>query len=681
VTTVSIGAHELSACPIPDGGPTDSSPFRLSLTALGPFPATSSDVERDLGLDAQGQSLAFNAATIGVDAVAANAPADSGGAFIGHSERRHDNRIDVLLWPEQTACPVVEPAENGYPGANAGQALGFSPRTGVVLVAGENAADGRAGTALTFDTETGAANVVPRESGTLRVSRAFATVTEFGDGLLVAGGTNPFEDAAAEDASRTAEVYRPLAGGFDPTLIELWSRRTRHAALTLPATGETLLVGGLAPDPASTRPGELIRQLEAVSPATRSSSITLLAALALGRVDPAALVLQNGRLFVGGGYNVGTDPNDPRGEPIGQIEWFLPDATSRLFYAELPARNFRTFASLPGGAVLSVASCSGEQAAQRADCACFGADGTPCKADDSGGAWVDAWWIDPDGTPSPVAFTFGTAFTPCATPDQPLLVAGSDGAPWLVSAHTDGTPACLWRFEAWPELLTTTPSNDPATRPRFVMTKFELDPSPDPGSLPLSFGADAFAWVGPSGGMFGARFGQRGPLTRDLLLMAPPPGSRFRPAHLVPDRDPSASHAAGDDPAVVFEQGNGRLTLRPAAPVVTLWVTDTLYDAIAISIAVDPASDAPTPALPALSFGNATGATADCTWPDLAASNSTGTSVTITAQRTHTRVTLSAPGVADSTCEVPDGPLAVGLHAASAATTLRSLDVTRLLLE
>jgi hypothetical protein len=673
---VSVDAHELSACPVPNRGPADPSPFRLSLTALGPFPASGFDVERQLDLDATGAPLTFNAKTVGVDAMASDA-SESDTAFIGHSERRNGERIDVLLWPQASSCSLLAP-DGGYPGANAGQALGFSPRSAITLVAGEDADDQRAGSTLEFDTETGTANVIPRESGTLRVSRAYATVTEFGDGLLVAGGTNPFAAAASEDASGTGEIYRPQTGGFDPTLLELWSRRTHHAAITLPGTGETLLVGGLAPDSANSGPGQLIKQLEAVSPSTLSSSISGLRTLQLGRVDPQALVLENGVLFVGGGYVASSDPNSPRGAPVGEVEGFSPDATSLVFQPELPARPERTFAALPGGGVLTVATC--DDPAQRTDCACFTADGSVC--DSSASAWLDAWWLDPDGNATPVAFAAGGLLTPCPTSEHPLLVAGSDGAPWLVSTRDDGTPACLWRFEAWPADPGGV-SGDIGSRPRFVMTTLTLDPSPNTRVPPLAFAADAFVWVGPSGGLYGARLGQRGPLTRDLSLLLSPPGSNFRPAHLVPDRDPSVSVSTDGAPAVVFhgEEGvSNTLTLAPAEPVVTVWSADTRYDDLTLSLAVEVPSDGSPPALPTLVFGSNTGAAASCDWSGTPNAENT-TAVTVTATRVGTQVTLSAPGLTDTTCDVPAGALAVGVRAGSAAATLSAFDLTRLLLE
>ena len=680
VTTVSIGAHELSACRVPDRGPTDPSPFRLTLTALGPFSASGSDVERDLGLDAAGQALSFNTATTGVDAVASDVAGATGSAFIGHSERRQANRIDVLLWPAQTACAVIS-AEGGYPGTGAGQALGFSARNGLALVAGEDADDQRSGASVAFQTDTGAASIVPREQGALRVSRSYATVTEFGDGLLVAGGTNPASTAATEDAASTAEIFHAASGGFDPSLVELWSRRTHHAAVTLATTGETLLVGGLAPNSASSGPGQLIRQFEAISPTTKSSSISGLRALARGRVDPVALVLTNGRILVGGGYTASSDPNAPEGDPIGQVEVFSSDATSPVFQVALPVRKNRTFVALPGGGALSVASCRGEPAPLRGECACFTADGAACpdaSPDDSDQTWLDAWWIDPDGNPTTVTFA-PDPLTPCATTDQPLLVAGSDGAPWLVSPPGDGTPACLWRFQAWPEVTSVSGSDtvDPASRPRFVTKALTLDPSPDPRTSPLGLGPDAFVWVGSNGGLFGARFGQRGPLTRDFALLLRSDDAPFRPAHLVPDRDATRVPTGADTPPVAFDPMSSALTL--VDPIVTMWVADTLYDSVTLSLDIEP-SDGSVPALPVLVFQTPMGATASCVW-SAPPPNPTSMPVTITAKRDGTRTTLSEPNGADSTCAVPSGPLAVGIRAGSAAVTLGKFELARSLLE
>ncbi|HSU38004.1 MAG TPA: hypothetical protein VLJ38_00520, partial [Polyangiaceae bacterium] len=422
--------------------------------------------------------------------------------------------------------------------------------------------------------------------------------------------------------------------------------------------------------------GQLIRQFEAVSPNTKSSSISNLSSLDLGRVDPVALVLTNGRILVGGGYMPSGDADAPGGAAVGQIEAFSADARSRVFRAELPARTNRTFAALPGGGALSVASCRNEPAPLRTDCSCVTSEGTTCTSANSNQAWLDAWWIDPSGTPTPVAFETNGVLAPCATVDTPLLAAGSDGAPWLAFPNADGTPACLWRFEAWPAVAD---ANDPASRPRFVMTTRTLDPSPDPRSSLLSLGPDAFEWVGTNGGLFGARFGQRGPLSRDfsLLLSLDTP---FRPAHLVPDRDATRPPSGSNSPPVAFERVGSRLTLTPVEPSVTIWATDTLYDGVALSLEVEPPSDGSAPALPLLVFQSPTGATATCAWnpPPLGAAS---TPITVTASRNDTRATLSAPDVADTTCDVPPGSLAVGTRAGSGTVTLGELELSRLLLE
>jgi hypothetical protein len=680
VTTVSIAAHALPGCPVPNRGPQDPSPFRLTLTALGDFPESNFDLETDLALDDPGRQLSFNAATTGVDALARDAPADTALTFVGHTERRHADAIDVLLWPAARACALAGEASAAYPGNGAGQALGFSASTGVVLAAGEDADDQRSENALTFDSERGEVASVARADGTLHVSRAFATVSEFGDSLLVAGGTNPSEASSPVDASSTAEVYTPANGGFDSELVELWSRRSHHAALRLPTTGETLLAGGFAPDSASTGPGQLIRQLEAVSPLTRSSSITDLDVLELGRADPAALLLSDGRILVGGGTRA---PGSAEPAPVGLVEVLSPDAKRHLFHVELPERASRTFAALPGGGALSVASCA---PALHADCICATASGGSCD-DDESAAWIDAWWIDPDGNAAPVGLAPSNGLSRCPTPANPLLVAGSDGSPWLVSVADGGTPACLFRFEPWPESAPTAAEaavpSDPAERPRLVATTLTLEPAPDPRSPPLSLGPDVFVWISAAGGLYGARLGQRGPLTRDQFsLLASAAGAPFRPEHLVPDRDPRLSHASAADgsntPAVTYARNE--LTLAPAVPPVTLWAADTLYADVLVSLQIEaPAGDG-VPALPLLALASATtGESVACPWPEPPAT--AGAPLALTATRRGETVTLVTAGGAPVTCSAPAGSVALGVRAGSGVTTLSDFELSRLLLE
>jgi hypothetical protein len=685
VTTVSIGAHALPGCPVPNRGPQDPSPFRLTLTALGDFPQSNFDLETDIGLDESGRPLAFNAATSGVDAVARDSPTDTALTFAGHTESRRGDAIDVLLWPAAQACPLAAATSGVYPGGGAGQALGFSASTGVVLAAGENADDQRSESALTFDSDRGDVASVERAHGTLHVSRAFATVSEFGGALLVAGGTNPSEASSPVDAPSTAEVFTPASGGFEPELVELWSRRAHHAALRLPMTGETLLVGGFAPDSASTGPGQLIHQLEAISPVTRSSSITDLDVLELGRADPIALLLSDGRILVGGGSSAATGSADAL--PVGMVEELSPDAKGHLFYVELPKREARTFAALPGGGVLSVASCA---AAQRSDCICRDATGGECDESDPDAPWIDAWWIDPDGNVAPVGLAPGNGLSLCPTPAKPMLVPGSDGSPWLISANDARAPACLFHFEAWPEeapsAQDSAATSAPADRPRFIATTFTLEPAPDPRSAPLALGPDAFVWVPAGGGLYGARLGHRGPLTRDeFSLLASDPNAPFRPEHLVPDRDPRVSRATGADgsavPAVAYVRSTKpTLTLAPAVPPVTLWAADTLYGDVLISLKIEAPADGGAPSLPLLVLAsNTTGESVACAWP--AAGAEASTPVTLTATRRGDTVTLVTPAATTTTCGAPAGSVALGVRASAGVTTLSDFELARLLLE
>jgi hypothetical protein len=643
----------------------------LTLTALGPFESSDLDVARDLPLHEAGRPLEFNPKTLGVDAVAT----DGDSAFVGYSGRRAEQSIDVLLWPEARACELVPGSDTAYPGTNAGQALGFAERLGLALVAGENSADQRAGSALVLDTQTGQASPIERAHGALNAYRAFATVTPFGDGLLVAGGTNPFSEATSiVEVASTGELYAPGQRGFTAALVPLGFPRSHHAAVELPATGETLLIGGVVPSP-NGGPGQAILQLEAVSP-TQGSSISNLGSLYLGRAEPTALVLADGRIFVGGGYLPSVDASEPQGDPVGQVEWFSPQAGPEDHaYAQLPRRRHRTFAALPGGGVLSVASCWGEREALRRDCVCVTGTGAPCP--DGGGeefsaqAWVDAFWIGPDLVPRRVGFTLGNVAA-CPTPDEPLLVPGSDGSPWLVSHRPDGS-ACLFRFETWPEDPDGT-SDDPTSRPRFVPSAISLDPAPDPASPLVALGPDAFVWTRTTGegGLLGARLGHRGALTRDLGSLLDYDEQRpYRPAHLAPDRDPSAP---SDGSAPLLRYARSTLTLEPAEPPLTLFVTDTLYDDVGIQLGTAALNDGAPPARPLVVFMSARGETSVCGFAPPAPADPEGELV---VERSGRQVTLSAPGREDVGCEVPAGPVSLGVRADSATVVLTQLRVTR----
>lgn len=682
MTTLEIATHELGPeCAVADAG--GSAGYSLSLTALGPFPAEGSELATNVPLAAAGRELGFDARTVGVDAVATRAA--SGGAlspvFTGHSERRRPSGIDVLLWPSGRACSL---ASGPYPGGNGGQALGYSSRSGLALVTGEDAgaADDQgagAGTTLVFDADRGVANLVPRD-GALHVPRAFATVTELGEDLLVAGGENPL-GASTLDAAGSAELYSVKDGAFT-TLIELIVRRSRHAAVTLPATGETLLVGGYEPEPDSPeKPPEPIVLLEAVS-AAHGTSISGLAQLEVGRIDPTALVLSNGLVFVGGGSRPAGNQANPAGqdpEPLGLVEVFSADAGQKLWSTTLPRRPHRAFTTLPGGGVLSVASC--DEVGDRADCACFDETGAACDASVETAPFVDAYWLEPEGELETVAFSTEGATASCSTPAEPLLAPGSDGAPWLITRGTGRTPTCLWRFEPWPGEGSANDGTGARHRPRFVPTSVTLAFPPDTRARPLSFGPDAFAWIGENGGFSGAALGHRGPLTRDTELLTAAPGA-LRPAHLAPDHNPNPAPGAVKQASATFD-ANFALELEPPeppSPPLTVWIADTTYDDAVVSISVSPQRGVSDLAslLPALVFGTSVVGDTACSWPKPSDASLSAGQLGLTATRRGTAVTLAVTGVRATTrCAVLGGPLAVGVRAGAATTKLVSLSIER----
>jgi hypothetical protein len=190
ITTLVVAAHELQGCPLPPS----SQSISLTLTALGPFPLESScaparcDVA-SVPLRSAGQPLGFPAATQGVDAVARL----RGRQFAGYAERPEAAALDVLLWPTAEACPVYA-TTNAYPGTGGGHALGHAPEHGIALLVGEDSDDARAQGALTVSTRTGEVTLQPA-SQSPPSPVAFATLTPFPAGLLLAGGENPTHSA------------------------------------------------------------------------------------------------------------------------------------------------------------------------------------------------------------------------------------------------------------------------------------------------------------------------------------------------------------------------------------------------------------------------------------------------------------------------------------------------------
>src|SRR5690606_5314369 len=304
--------------------------------------------------------------------------------FHGYAERTASPDVPILLWPEGAACRV--PGVDDYPAPGGGQAIGFDPESRHALVVGGGNADVPSASvaALTSHTGTGAVRSDESPQANLREPRAHATVTPFGATLLVAGGENPLhgEEGARAEPRDTAERFDPGARRFVGS-IPLVEPRSRHAAVVL-ASGETLLVGGRG------ALGDALRVLELVSPDSERGSIAGLPALRAPRLSPSAFVLDDGRLFVGGGTSAD-------GAPLAALEWLSGDARQHLAFElapVIPPRHERAFAPLPGGGVLAVGGC--EERPPRDD-----EDAETCTALCNRGcppeAGYDAYWIAPDG--------------------------------------------------------------------------------------------------------------------------------------------------------------------------------------------------------------------------------------------------------------------------------------------
>jgi hypothetical protein len=642
VETFAIRAHSLDAprCRV------DTNPD-VTLQALGSFPVSNLATER-LRFRTGERTLGFPNETLGVDAVAT----DGESTWLGYSDRRTERGIDVLMWRERVGCELYydEEAQPGsYPGPNGGQAIGYSPETGVLLVAGSNSNGSAAGGSLFFDSGTGRSELV--DSRPFLGARAFATVTAFGAGLLLAGGESPLQTDVVEERGilRSAAIYDPALGGFADEVIELEFSRTRHAAVVMPG-GETLLVGGGL---VTTNGRELVTLFEIVSPETRRSTVNGVSRLANGRLHPTALLLDNGNLLVGGGYDV-------NGEPVSSVEWFASDGSCALSPStnectgdppsvQLTPRHHRAFIAMPGGGALTVGGCEpAETQTSTCETACGPGFGCPATS-------ADAAWISPNGELTTVPFE---PSGPCGSfaPERALFAPGSDGSPWLLAYDEDPLCRTVYRFNPW---LAIFESVEPS----------ELDPSPwpDPHTPLTSLGPDAFVWLTESDPplLVGTRASVRGALSHyETSLLSALSDEPQRPVHLAPDRPPQTA----DRPKAIFTPGS-RLILEipnePDEPVVTVHVTDSSYDDVAVTLEFS--GQGP----PVLLLGKYEIGGRDCAWPDDPVSP-------LLAVRHGRVVTTSDDRGRSVTCaNAPTGRVTVAIRAGETSTTLTSLVVQR----
>ncbi len=634
--------HTLASCPI-------APPAQLDLAALGDFP-TSNSTSESLSLAASDAHLRFPANTLALEATARSDNTEQ--PFIGYGERGVDD-LDFVLWPRGSACDVARPSStDSYPGIIGGEAMGYASSSGLVMIAGSN--DGTSAAivgALTFNARTGESHVVdPKLRAVLSEPRAFATVTDFGGKVLVAGGENPIHDPSAPAAvlRDTAEIYDPAANvqSFQPDLLKLAVPRTQHAAVTL-ESGETVLIGGRAAD------SDASGFVEVISP--DSLVAKLIGNLKVARNAPRALRLTDGRILI-------ADGEDEDGHPIGALEWRATDASPLTApwdgSVELPARFDRAWVALPGGAALAVGGCEDRSPEAGEDCSQWCARGCPPTPDPMTKQRYAAFWVAADGSVSELDFPFSAA--------RPTLLSGSDGRPWLVSAgiDEDGNAArgnfVAYRFDPWQK--------------SFVQTDLDLgSPASEGNARFVSTGPDAFVWFeqdasGPV--VQGARWGTRSTFVTDVALVTlrDEEDSR-RPAHLAPDHVPSES--------VRYDSVHGVLELAQVSDAASrpcVWVTDAEYANFSARIAFS--SDTP-PTLglgvTAVSEAGDNDQTSACRLP--VADTSAGGSLELLRRGTRLRINLGAASV---TCDVPDArvPLGVcGSRAGDVAVTL--LSVTR----
>jgi hypothetical protein len=284
--------------------------------------------------------------------------------------------VSVLVLPALASCALTADV-----GARTGSAIAPIGGQQVLVVGGQG---NPVPDTYLARLDTGAVTK-PAGSG-LTTPRTDASVTAFGAGALVAGGTNADGDVLAN-----AEVFDPASGGFGGAGITLSEPRTRQGAVVL-ASGQTLLVGGLGSGGA----GDVLSSLELVDPVLMKSIAEGVGVLQTARRDPTVLRLASGEILVAGGF-------DGAGNPVQTLEWFEPDATPSQTKQPLTLAQgkARAFVALQGGGALAVL--------------------TPPVPTPS---FQNVWVVDATGAPD-------TATPIAGTLAAPVLFGGAGGAPIL----------------------------------------------------------------------------------------------------------------------------------------------------------------------------------------------------------------------------------------------------------
>lgn len=527
----------------------------MELIALGDFDRSNETVSI-LGSSSSRQPLSLPAET---QAVELSTLGDRGywgtGALDTHSQ------ISVLLWPREQSCQLAELSSAGDPSWLLGVAndqLWCLP--GVP-------GNGAAGVAIDLHSALASPLGAGQE---LAMPRAFASLSGLDGRLLIAGGSDPESGRARADA----ELFDPETRTFAAERLGLSAARTRHAALELPS-GAALLVGG------ESEAGEALASVELISAAPGHDARSLVL-LRTPRIMPSALLLDSGRILVGGGYVWTASTQNPRAarQPIAGVELLSLDLTAgapppiRLE----PAALERAFVALPGGGALALGGCDPVAPADDACLPCGNGPGCISRA---------VWWIDAEGDTHPLPPLPESLATA-----EPRLVAAAEGAPWLLANGR------LARFDPW--------------RARFELS---AESGYAPVQAPLELDPGSFVWLQRSGTgleLLGQHGTQRGPLTQDVapLLVGSGRGvvPHRAPSDVVPETELTLRYGAASG-----------LELAGSAAVVSIADTDYADFTLDLTLAAGPApllrlSGRGGSATEGASFGGL-----ECPWPELAA--------------------------------------------------------------
>jgi hypothetical protein len=537
----------------------EDAPAQLELIALGDFDRSNESVAI-LASDASSGSIDLPTATR-----AAQLETLGGGGFWGSGALGAHNRLPILLWPRDRACALARfDAAAADPGAIAADpsawSLAASARLETLLASGPLAADG--GVEWTFVDLNAASALAARGQRSLRPR---ASLSELGDGLLLAGGIDPVSGRA----SAGSELFDPALGRFADESRELSVPRARHAALGLPG-GQSLLIGGVSDM------GQPLRSVEVLAPDSARFS-RLFELLEQPRVEPRAVLLGQNRILIGGGYDLS---DTGARAPIERVEFLSTDFTDVTEPSiELsPAAFDRAFVALGSGAALAAGGCA-PGGCTPDDC---GGDCVPC---DGGCVSRSVWWIDPRGGRHEL-----DPLPPALTAAAPKLVAGANGSPWIIA---DGR---LGRFDPWLARFVPVDAGRRAEGARVL-------------GEPVAVAPGLFAWLEASASgveLLGFYHSQRGAYAQDIapLLVG---GAMGVLPHLPPTQ--------ADDPVRLRYSAASGLELAGAAAVVS--IADTDYAAFTLELNL---SSGPPPLLSLVAASGAPADAAfgglDCPWPE-----------------------------------------------------------------